>query len=214
MALCDRLRLISLYPALMSTFIEPLAMEIASATGITDSKDVFSLMTMHELLSASPVDTSWRKQERDAGKYFVYRNRGGSELVEWVGDPLRIVRALERTSTSYDLCGSAAFPGRVSGRARVILGNDVGIGFDEGDILISVSTNPALLPLMRKAGAIVTDEGGMMCHAAILARELKKPCVVGVRDATELIRDGEMIEVDAGSGRVRPLVPDRERNPS
>ena len=66
-------------------------------------------------------------------------------------------------------------------------------------------TRPAFLPLMRMAVAIVTDEGGLTCHAAIIARELHIPCIVGTKVATQVLKDGDMVEVDAEKGSVRIL---------
>lgn len=73
----------------------------------------------------------------------------------------------------------------------------------EGDILISSSTNPDLLPAMKKAGAIVTEMGGITCHAAIVARELHIPCVVGTKIALKAIHDGDQLDVDATKGIVK-----------
>ena len=66
-------------------------------------------------------------------------------------------------------------------------------------------TTPDFVPAMRRAAAIVTDEGGVTCHAAIIARELKKPCVVGTKHATQIFKDGDMVEVDANAGIVRKV---------
>ncbi len=75
----------------------------------------------------------------------------------------------------------------------------------EGDILVAGQTRPFFMPAIRKAGAIVTDEGGITSHAAIVARELKKPCVIGTRIATEVLKDGDLVEVDADNGVVKIL---------
>jgi pyruvate,water dikinase len=56
---------------------------------------------------------------------------------------------------------------------------------------------------MKKAGAIITDEGGITCHAAIVSRELKKPCIIGTKIATQVFKDGDMVEVDAENGIVK-----------
>ena len=76
---------------------------------------------------------------------------------------------------------------------------------NDNDILVTGMTTPDYLPALRKAAAFVTDEGGVTCHAAIVARELKKPCIVGTKRATQLLKDGELVEVDANSGIVRIL---------
>jgi pyruvate,water dikinase len=100
--------------------------------------------------------------------------------------------------------GISACKGIVKARARVIL--DVqkeGSRLKTGEILITSMTRPEFVPLMHKASAIVTDEGGMTCHAAIVARELNKPCIIGARVAVNLIHDGDLIEVNANTGIVK-----------
>ena len=71
-----------------------------------------------------------------------------------------------------------------------------------GDILISVATTPDLIPAIKKASAIVTDVGGITCHAAIISRELGIPCVVGTKISTKILKDGMIIDVDATHGKV------------
>jgi len=66
-------------------------------------------------------------------------------------------------------------------------------------------TDPRYVFAMKKAGAIVTDEGGITCHAAIVARELKKPCIIGTKIATKVLKGGDLVEVDAERGIVRIL---------
>ncbi len=66
-------------------------------------------------------------------------------------------------------------------------------------------THPDDGPLISKAAAVVTDEGGVLCHAAIVARELKKPCIIGTKIATKVLKDGDTVEVDAEKGIVRKI---------
>lgn len=73
----------------------------------------------------------------------------------------------------------------------------------EGNILVAMATNPTFVPVMRKAGAIVTDMGGLTCHAAIVSREWGIPCVVGTKIATKVLKDGDLVEVDANKGIVK-----------
>lgn len=75
----------------------------------------------------------------------------------------------------------------------------------KGDVLVSINTNPALMPAIKKSVAIVTNEGGVTCHATIIARELKKPCIIGTKIATQVLKDGDLVELDADSGVVRVL---------
>jgi len=75
----------------------------------------------------------------------------------------------------------------------------------KGNILVASSTTPDLLALVHKASAIVTDEGGMLSHAAIISRELKIPCIIGTSRATQFIKNGEKIEVDANAGIIKKI---------
>ena len=106
--------------------------------------------------------------------------------------------------------GQSAFPGLVQGKVFLIIESLKGVStsadsMNAGDILVTNMTSPDMLPLMQKAAAFVTDEGGLLCHAAIVARELKKPCVIGTKIATKILKDGDMVELDAENGIVRIL---------
>ncbi len=73
----------------------------------------------------------------------------------------------------------------------------------EGDVLVSRATSPDIVPAMKKASAIITDMGGITCHAAIVSREFKKPCIVGTEIATKVIHDGDIVELHCGRGTVK-----------
>ncbi len=100
------------------------------------------------------------------------------------------------------LQGLAASPGTASGPVRVLATPDQGDQLLDGEVLVAPLTNPDWVPTLRRAVAIVTDGGGMTCHAAIVARELGVPCVVGARTATTTLRDGEVVTVDGRQGMV------------
>ena len=104
-----------------------------------------------------------------------------------------------------EIKGTVAFRGKVKGKCRIISDPFKEHDFDKGDILVTGMTRPEFISFMEKASAIVTDAGGLLCHAAISAREMKIPCVVGTEKATRMFKDGELIEVDAESGIVRKL---------
>lgn len=104
-----------------------------------------------------------------------------------------------------ELNGSCAFHGKVKGIVKLInLTSDM-VKMNNGDILVSHQTNPDLLPAMKKASAFVTDIGGITCHAAIVAREMRKPCIVGTKIATKVFKDGDVVEVDADNGVVKKI---------
>ncbi|MDP2642192.1 MAG: PEP-utilizing enzyme [bacterium] len=76
---------------------------------------------------------------------------------------------------------------------------------EEGDVLVAETTSPELMPACKKAGAIITDQGGLLSHAAIVSRELNIPCIVGTGNATEIFKNGDLVEVDAENGIVTIL---------
>lgn len=102
--------------------------------------------------------------------------------------------------------GETAYGGKVQGTVRIILDSSKVSQFNDGDILVAESTRPDYLPLLKKAAAIVTDAGGILCHAAIVAREMKKSCLIGTKIASKAFKDGDKVEVDADKGIVRKLL--------
>jgi phosphohistidine swiveling domain-containing protein len=120
-------------------------------------------------------------------------------------DAKRTLAAMTPRTAGDLLSGTTAYPGKVKGHVRVILDpSKVGI-LPPGSVLVTGMTRPEYLHLFKSATAVVTDAGGMLSHAAITARELKIPCVVGTETATRILKDGDMVEVDADRGIVRKL---------
>lgn len=96
-----------------------------------------------------------------------------------------------------------AYPGKVSGICRIVADPFNPWEFNKGDILVTGMTRPEYLPLVEKCGAFVTDAWGILSHAAITARELKKPCIIGTEIATKVLKDGDIIEVDANTWQIK-----------
>lgn len=113
--------------------------------------------------------------------------------------------AQKNTTQGSELKGVAASPGRVQGTVRLVFDPHKAGSFNEGDILVTSMTNPEFLPLMKKSGAIIAEGGGVLSHAAIASRELGKPCLLYVQGATQALKDGDMVEVDAEKGVVKIL---------
>lgn len=93
---------------------------------------------------------------------------------------------------------------KVVGKARII-NNPVGVQLSKDEILITAMTRPEFVLLMRQACAVITDQGGLTSHAAIVARELKVPCIIGTKIATKIVKDGDTVELDTASGIVKIL---------
>ena len=117
------------------------------------------------------------------------------------------------TEETTEIKGTIANKGIVKGKVKVIVSgydnydqlNKIMGNMNKGEILISETTSPELTIACQKAGAIVTDQGGMLSHAAIISRELNIPCIVGTESATKIFKDGDFVEVDANKGMVRKL---------
>ena len=148
------------------------------------------------------------------------RKKGFQWLVPYVGEPEALVTdidsGIEKINTYFKEChsdgknsdtikGQSAFKGKVKGKVRIVTNVNSNHGFTDGEILVAGMTRPEYVPLMKKAAGIITDEGGITCHAAIVSRELKIPCVIGTKIATKLLKDGDVVEVDANVGVVKIL---------
>jgi pyruvate, water dikinase len=100
------------------------------------------------------------------------------------------------------LSGVIASKGKAEGEVFVVDKSNKVNMFPKGKILVTEMTNPAFVPAMIKAKAILTDIGGITCHAAIVSRELGVPCIVGLKDATKKLKSGQVVIVDAEKGDV------------
>lgn len=109
----------------------------------------------------------------------------------------------DKASVSKEIKGVVANPGFVRGVTRVILGKNDFYKFKDDDIIVTVMTSVEFVPLMERASAFVTNEGGITSHASIVSRELNKPCIIGTKIATQVLKDGDLVEVDANKGIVK-----------
>jgi phosphoenolpyruvate synthase/pyruvate phosphate dikinase len=116
-----------------------------------------------------------------------------------------VLPSQETKENVSELKGITGSQGYAVGKVRVIEGAKEMHNFRQGEILVATMTTPDFIPIMSKAKAIVTNEGGITCHAAILAREMNKPCIIGTEIATKVFNDGDLVEVDADNGIVRKL---------
>jgi phosphoenolpyruvate synthase/pyruvate phosphate dikinase len=119
---------------------------------------------------------------------------------------LELEKALEKEENELEIItGSTASLGTAVGKVKVCKTIESLEKVQEGDILVASMTRPEFVQAMKKAAAVVTDEGGVLCHAAIICRELGIPCVVGTKIATKVLKDGEIVEVRANHGMVRKI---------
>ncbi len=137
-----------------------------------------------------PQDIEWAVEN---GKIYIVQSR-----------PVTTIKKVEKEEVKGEVIvkGIPASPGIASGKAKIIMNASEIYKIEKGDVLITKMTDPDFVPAMKRAVAIVTDEGGMTSHAAIVSRELQIPCVVGCEKATSLIKDGEIITVNGYTGEV------------
>ncbi len=157
-------------------------------------QDTLGAVFVHNVLCGYFEFTVWPDQHL----YFIDYNR---LLPDHIPTP-----PLGLHTSASALHGTTAFPGRVRGRVTIAEpGTLHELDFPEGSILVCENTDVRYVPFMEKAGGIVTSKGGMLSHAAIIARELQKPCIIGVAGALDALRDGQEVIVDAESGNVLPI---------
>lgn len=145
----------------------------------------------------SPQDIEWA---RENDKFYIVQTRPITTLKEAVDVEEEEVKA------PLLLSGSAAAPGVGSGPVTIVRNISEMDRIKEGNVLVAEMTSPDFVPAMKRAAAIVTDKGGVTSHAAIVSRELGKPCVVGTEVATQTLEDGQLVTVvvklDGSPGRV------------
>ena len=142
----------------------------------------------------TPMDIEWAK-DGDDGKLYIVQAR--PETVQSQKDFSTIVTYVREGDAPLVVKGASVGSYIVSGKARVILdAKDMHL-FQDGEILVTDMTDPDWEPIMKRAGAIVTDKGGRTSHAAIVSRELGIPCIVGTETATAHIHTGDVITVDS-----------------
>jgi len=176
--------------------------DLAPAAGggrvLTDDQalDLAQLAIRVEAHYGTPQDIEWAIAD---GNIFLVQSRPITQSGAGVGasDPSGV-----DAPEAVLVRGIAASPGLASGKVRVLASPAEGEALLRGEVLVAKMTSPDWVPVLRRAGALVTDGGGMTCHAAIVSRELGVPCVVGARNATEVLRTGEAVTVDGGKGVV------------
>ncbi|WP_297507347.1 phosphoenolpyruvate synthase [Thermococcus sp.] len=145
-----------------------------------------------------PQDIEWA-YDKDDGKLYIVQSRPITTLKEV---PSESEEVEETEEMEVILKGLGASPGIGAGKVVIIFDASEIDKVKEGDVLVTTMTNPDMVPAMKRASAIVTDEGGRTCHAAIVGRELGIPTVVGTKEATKKLKDGMLVTVDGTRGVV------------
>ncbi len=187
-------------------YLESLLQEIALRIGV-------SLENVRTMLS-SEVEDALQKGKFDGTKisarfkYYAYYVEEGKQAI-FLGKEAeeleKRARTLKIDSSVKEILGQTACLGKARGVVKIIHRPADIPKMNKGDVLVAIATDPDIVPAMKLACAIVTEQGGVTSHAAIVSRELGIPCVIGTKIATKWLKDGDMVEVDATKGIVRKL---------
>lgn len=163
----------------------------------------YTYLTLEEIVSEKIPPKKTLEQRK---KYLIYfkRIRYDESLNSFLAKENKYLEKVEHNIKGR-LKGQIAYKGKVRGTVKVCFTSKEMDKVEEGDVLVSSMTTPQFLPAIKLSSAIVTDEGGVTCHAAIVAREFSIPCIVGTKVATKALKDGDLVEVDANSGIVKKL---------
>lgn len=193
----------------------PLYKKIAEIAGC-DVKDLYMFYNWRDInvLLHNNINLSKSTLEKRKKQYILHYHdwqislySGNTALIKY--NELLASSLPDKSISSFS--GAAASKGIVTGRARIVKVDNpnefqrIAETIGENDILVTGMTNPAMVVLMEKVKGIITDEGGIASHAAIISREFGIPCIVGTKIATSILKEGEMIELDANEGIVRRL---------
>jgi len=181
--------------------------EIGKRIGL-DVKEV-ALLTNKEIEEHLAKSKEFDKEELAKRKksYLLFQSNDHIEILSGkeANEKTKELKLYSEKEDVKEFKGIIGSPGKAKGKAKIIPTNLDFNKVKEGDIVVAAMTRQDYVAVMRKASAIVTNEGGVTCHAAIIARELGLPCIVGTEIATEVLKDGDKIEVDANKGIIKKL---------
>lgn len=173
--------------------------------GLSGKQALFLLPDEVEIfLKRGRLPDDWKKRERNViiiknGKIMVYWNQQADKIFQ-----NEYLKFMDNKPMDF-VKGKAAFKGYAKGKAFIAFSEEDYKKMPKNSILICSMTRYVVVPYLKKAKAIVTDQGGITSHAAIMARELKVPTIIGTGNATDIFKDGDLVEVDADKGMVRLL---------
>jgi len=196
-------------------YLIPLFSEIARRSGklVRDLSKYYLLNDIKKLLFEGRG--LFEKEKKRRGKCFVGLWKNNRAIYKSGEEGEKLAKAelkeLYQVKEQKVIKGVVANPGQITGIARILEANNIEqtralrASFQRGQVLVTQMTQPNVMDLASKASALVTDEGGMLSHAAIISRELRIPCIIGTKIATKVLKDGNLVEVNANKGVVKIL---------
>ncbi|HFC76915.1 MAG TPA: hypothetical protein ENJ27_01660 [Candidatus Moranbacteria bacterium] len=162
-------------------------------------------LTYDEVLGKLPDISTLKKRQQE---YFFYKGKIITELEKEIFAKKNNLKIIDEKISSFkkrSFKGNIACPGKSIGKIKKITSIETMSKIKKDEILVTSMTTPDLMAVSKNFSAIITDEGGITCHAAIVSRELGIPCIIGTKIATQVLHDGDLVEVDADDGVVRIL---------
>jgi phosphohistidine swiveling domain-containing protein len=191
---------------IVSYAARPLFTFLAEKIGITYDDVIW--LSHQEIISFAQSNSHADKDEIEKRKLGHGAFMDNGTIVVVTGDELKKLAddfIPKQEMNVAEIKGTVANKGKVTGRVRVMFTPNEMAAFQEGEILVAPETTPAYVPIMQKAAAFVTDQGGITSHAAIVSREMGKPCITGTKIASQVLKTGDVVEVDAERGVVTIL---------
>ncbi len=176
-----------------------------------DKNLIENILPFEELAKGSNYISSIKDElEKRQSGYIVYVPYDNKKEISYdlLAENYEMVNSYfmkESEVNSNEIKGQIGNKGNVQGYVKIVKSVDEFSKFKNDEILVTGMTRPEFVSLMHIAKAIITDEGGITCHAAIVSRELNKPCVIGTKFATKILKDGDFVEVDANNGIIKIL---------
>jgi len=192
-----------------SSLLIPLYNEISKRLGITyaELKELLPEEVVQYLETNKKIPKNLIKNRLTLTCYMVYNGKR-EVFVDKEARELKEIFETQQNVTegATEFRGFVASSGKITGKAKVCNTSKDARDIEPGDILVAPATSADFVPAMRKAGAIVTELGGLTSHAAVVAREFKLPCLVGVENITKLLKNGDIVEVDANNGIIKKII--------
>ena len=168
----------------------------------------FTTPEIIEFVERGKLVSEHELQMRSNTAYAYYYEAGNFELLTDKKELDHLRKVLQPMESIQEIRGKVAFAGKLTGKVRIVTSMKEASLLKEGEIMVSQMTFPEYIHAMQKAAAFITDEGGITCHAAIISREMKKPCIIATKIATQVLKDGDLIEVNGETGVIKVLVGD------
>ncbi len=155
------------------------------------------------------------KSRRDRGFIYLNLRNENREVIDDLAEIkkiqkhfLKLEKESKKSKNNNEITGQVAYSSNKTIKGKVVVIKDKSElknknRLIDGKILVAIQTTPHYIPYVRNAKAIITDEGGLTCHAAIIAREFKIPCIVGTKTATKILKDNDSVEIDTNKGAVK-----------